>query len=135
MSAWTRHLGAIAVLAGGLLHVRLAFDAYGTGDLITLFFLNGIGSAVVAALLVYDRGPLSLFAGLGVSTVSLAAFGLSRVGDGVVGFRGVGLEPSPDAGLTVGVEALAVVLLLAAAFAERRELGEMLGRLRPSRGS
>lgn len=114
-----RVTAAMALLAGGALHVRLAFDSYGTHDLITLFFMNAIGSALVAAWMVCARGPYPLFAAFGIATVSLAAFGLSRVGSGVVGFRGVGLEPSPDAALTLVSEALAIVLIGASLFAER----------------
>jgi hypothetical protein len=124
-----RTVGVVAVLAGGALHLRLALDGYGNDDLITLFFLNAIGSALVAAWMTYDRRPLPLLAGLGVSAVSLLAFGLSRVGDGVVGFRGVGLEPAPDVLLTLGAEAVAVVAL---AIAVVRVRGELVRSLRPT---
>ena len=121
--------GAIAVLAGGVLHTRLAFDGYGTDDLITTFFVNGIASAAIAAWIAYDRRPLAPIAGLGISVMSLLAFGLSRVGDGVVGFRGTGLDPSPDALLTLVVEALAVVLLGIHLVARRRELTALVQQL------
>jgi hypothetical protein len=126
-------LGAIAVLAGGALHVRLGFDDYGTEDLVTVFFLNGVGSALVAAWIAYDRRPFALLAGLGISTVSLLAFGLSRRGDGVLGFRGVGLDPSPDVALTLLAEGVATLALGAALLASRAELGALAGRLRPRR--
>lgn len=129
-ATWPRLVGAAAVIAGGALHLRLALDDYGNDDLITLFFLNAIGSALVAAWLAYDRRPLPLLAGLGLSVMSLLAFAMSRVGDGVVGFRGVGLEPAPDAVLTVGVEAIAVVVLAVAAVGARDEL---IRTLRPTR--
>ncbi len=127
-----RIASAAAVLLGGALHARLAFDSYGTTDLITLFFLNAIGSAFVAAWIAYDRTPFSLTAGLGVSTVSLLAFALSRVGDGVVGFRGVGLEPAPDALLTIVAEGLAMLLLASALLRERHQLVAVVQRLRRS---
>lgn len=120
--------GAVAVLTGGFLHAELALDSYGNDDLITLFLLNAIGSAVVAAWLAYDRRPWPVLAGLGLSTASLLAFGLSRVGDGVVGFRGVGLDPSPEAGLTLAAEGVAVVLLAVALVASRAELAASLRR-------
>ena len=44
----------------------LPLDGYGNDDLITVFFLNAIGSALVAAWIAYDRRPLPLLAGLGV---------------------------------------------------------------------
>jgi hypothetical protein len=127
-----RIAAAAALLTGGALHARLAFDSYGTADLITLFFLNALGSALVVAWIVYDRTPFALMAGLGVSTVSLLAFGLSRVGGGVVGFRGVGLEPGPDALLTLVAEGLAVLLLAVALLRERHQLVAVVHQLRRS---
>ena len=130
VTRWPRTLGAAALLAGGALHANLAFDSYGTHDLTTLFFMNAIGSALVAAWMVYDRRPLPLLGALGVSAVSLLAFGLSRVGDGVVGFRGVGLEPSPDAIATLIAEGIAVVLITTALFAERSDVRALVRQLR-----
>ncbi len=127
-----RIAASAALLIGGALHARLAFDGYGTTDLITLFFLNAVGSALVAAWIAYDRTPFSLMAGVGVSAVSLLAFGLSRAGDGVVGFRGVGLEPSPDVLLTLVAEGLAVLLLAFAVLRERHELVAVVQQLRRS---
>lgn len=117
-----RSAGAVALLAGGALHCRLALDGYGTDDLVTLFFVNAIGSALVGMWLALDRTGFALLAGLGISAVSLAALGLSRTGDGVVGFRGVGLDPAPDVALTLVAEAAAVLLLGAAALRQRRQL-------------
>lgn len=128
-ASWLRVLAAVAVLLGGALHARLALDAYGTDDLITLFFMNTVGSALVAAWLVYDRRPLPLAAALGFAGVSLAAFGLSRVGEGVVGFRGVGLEPGPDALATLVVEGAAVVLIGAALLAERASVRTLVDQI------
>jgi hypothetical protein len=128
-------IGAAAVLAGGALHARLALQAYGTPDLVIVFFLNAIGSAVIAALLAYRPGPLSTAAGLGISVVSLVAFGLSRTGDGVLGFRGVGLDPAPDAALSVGVEGLAVLVLVAALLASKDQIRRLATQLNPSRAA
>ncbi len=127
---WMRELGAVALLVGGALHVRLASDAYGTDDLITLFLLNGVGSSLVAAWIVYDRRPFPLLAGLSLSAVSLLAFTLSRVGDGVVGFRGIGLEPSPDSALTIAAEGIAALLLSGALIRSRDELSATVRQLR-----
>ena len=126
-------LGAVGVLAGGVLHVRLGFDDYGTQDLVTVFFLNGVGSALVAAWIAYDRRPYPLLGGLGISIVSLLAFGLSRRGDGVLGFRGVGLDPSPDVALTLLAEVVATFALGGALLASRAELSALAGQLRPRR--
>lgn len=129
-STLLRTAGALAVLAGGGLHAKLALESYGTADLITLFFMNAIGSALVAAWMVYDRGPFPLLAGLGVSTVSLLAFGLSRVGDGVVGFRGIGLEPGPEALATLVAEGAALAFISAALMVSRRDLVAYVNQLR-----
>lgn len=112
-------IGAVAVLAGGALHLRLAVDGYGTDDLISSFFVNAVVSAAVGAWLAYGRSPLPHLAGLGVSVLSLAAFALSRTGDGVLGFKGAGLDPSPDAALTLAAEAVATVALVVALVADR----------------
>lgn len=117
-----RLLGAVFLLIGGAIHTWLAFDQYGTADLEKVFFLNGAGSAVVAAAIVLGRGPLAPLVGVGVSAVSLLAFALSRVGDGVVGFRATGLDPVPEAPLTLLVEGAALVTLGLVVFAMRRRL-------------
>jgi hypothetical protein len=122
-------LAAGSVLAAGAVHTRLGFEAYGTADLVTVFFLNGAGSAVVAAWIAYDRRPFPLLAGLGVSLTSLLAFALSRVGDGVLGFRATGLDPAPEAAITLATEVLATGFLLAALAARRTELRALLGGL------
>lgn len=106
-----RIVGAVLLIAGGAVHTWLAFDGYGTKDLQTVFFLNGAGSAVVAAALASTRGPLAPLAGAGISAISLLAFGMSRIGDGVVGFRATGLEPVPEALLTLAVEAAALLVI------------------------
>jgi hypothetical protein len=125
-----RVAASVALLAGGALHARLAFGSYGTRDLITLFFVNGIGSALVAGWMLYARSPLPLFAALGISAVSLAAFGLSRVGGGVIGFRGVGLEPSPDALLTLVSEGVAMLLIGASLVAEQADVRTLAREIR-----
>lgn len=106
-----RVLGAVLLLAGGAIHTWLAFDGYGTAVLETAFFLNGVASAVAAAVVVLLAGRLGPLAGLGVSAGSLAAFVLSRVGPGVLGFRATGLDPAPEALATLVVEAAALAVL------------------------
>lgn len=117
-----RMLGAVLLVVGGAIHTWLAFDGYGTADLETVFLLNGAGSALVAAALASTRGPIAPLAGAGISAISLLAFALSRIGDGVVGFRATGLEPAPEALLTLVVEAAALVVIGAVVVAERRRL-------------
>ena len=45
---------------------------------------------------------------------------MSRRGDGILDFREVGWNPSPEAALTVGVEVAATVVLVAILLQERR---------------
>lgn len=115
-------VGAALVLVGGAIHTWLAFEDYGTADLEKVFFLNGAGSALVAAVIVLTRHPLAALFGVGISAVSLLAFGLSRVGDGVLGFRATGLDPAPEGLLTILVEAGALVVLGLVVIAHRKHL-------------
>lgn len=110
-SEMLRLIGAALVLVGGAIHVKLAFDHYGTATLEDLFFANAAVSAVVAAAIVGTRGVLAPLAGVAVAASSLVAFGLSRVGEGIAGFRATGLEPAPEGLLTLVVEVLAVAVL------------------------
>lgn len=114
-----RLVGAALVLVGGAIHLKLNLDDYGTEDIARTFALNALVSAVVAASLVVSRGPVALLAGLGLSLGTLGAFVLSRNGDGILDFREVGFNPSPDAALTVVAE-VAAVLVLGAALLVRR---------------
>lgn len=117
-----RLIGAVLLIAGGAVHTWLAIDGYGTADLQSMFFLNGAGSAVVAAGIVLWRGPIAPLAGLGISAVSLLSFAASRTGDGVVGFRGTGLEPAPESLLTLVLEAAALVVVGLVVVNERQRL-------------
>lgn len=114
--------GAALLLAGGAIHTWLAFDGYGTTDLQQLFFVNGAVSAVVSAAVLLTRNPAPVLGGLGVAGISLLALGLSRVGDGVVGFRGTGIDPAPEVPITIAVEILAVCVLGAVLIRRRAEL-------------
>lgn len=117
-----RVLGAVLLIAGGAIHTWLAFDGYGTSDLETVFLLNGAGSALAAAALALTRGPIAALVGAGISAVSLLAFAMSRIGDGVMGFRATGLEPAPEALLTLVVEAAALLVIGAVIVNERARL-------------
>ena len=100
-----RLVGAVLVLVGGAIHLKLNLDDYGNDDILKAFALNAAASAVVAAYLVLRddvdrparrRSPLSIG--------SLGAFAMSRRGDGILDFREVGWNPSPEAVVTVVVE-------------------------------
>ena len=106
-----RLLGAVLVLAGGAIHLWLNLDDYGNGDILKAFALNAAASALVAAWLVIRDDVLGPIAGLALSVGSLGAFAMSRRGDGILDFREVGWNPSPEAVITVAVEAAAIVVL------------------------
>lgn len=121
-----RLAGAALLLGGGAIHVLLAFDGYGTALLQDMFLLNGAGSAAVALLLLLVRGPLPALAGMGVAGASLLALGLSRVGDGVLGFRGTGFDPMPEVPLTILLEVGALAVLAVAAARARQPLVDLV---------
>ena len=116
-----RLAGAVLVLIGGAMHLKLNFDDYGNDDIIRAFALNAAASAVVAAYLALRDDLLGPLAGIALSLGSLVAFGLSRRGDGLLDFREVGwTNPAPEAVITLVAEGLAVVVLAFAALDARR---------------
>jgi hypothetical protein len=118
-----RLIGAVLVLAGGALHLKLQLvDDYGPLDIRRSFALNAAVSGLVAAYLVLRDDVVGPLAGIAVSVGTLLAFGLSRTGDGILEFREVGWNPAPEAVLTVVVEVAAIVVLAMAAGPQVREL-------------
>ena len=115
-----RLVGAVLVLAGGAIHLKLNVDDYGNAGILTAFALNALASALVAACLVLRADHLGPLAGIVLGFGSLGAFVMSRRGDGILDFREVGWNPSPDAALSVGVEVLAVIALSLALVEMRR---------------
>jgi hypothetical protein len=109
-----RIVGALLVLAGGAVHLKLNLDDYGNDDILKAFALNAAASAAVAAYLVLRDDVVGPLAGIALSVGSLVALALSRRGDGLLGFREVGWNPSPDTALTVAVELLAAAVLVVA---------------------
>ncbi len=118
---------SVLLLAGGAVHTRLAIDAYGTDDLVVAFFVNGIASALVVGALAFSRSVWALVAGIGVAAGSLVALALSRTGDGLLGFQGNGLDPAPDALLTIVFEGVALVLLAWVLLERRRDRTAVVG--------
>ena len=92
-----RLVGAVLVLLGGTIHLKLNLDDYGNDDILKAFALNAAASALVAAYLVLRDDVVGPIAGLAVSIGSLGAFAMSRRGDGILDFREVGWNPSPEA--------------------------------------
>ena len=115
-----RLVGAVLVLLGGAIHLKLNLDDYGNDDILKAFALNAAASALVAAYLVLRDDIAGPIAGLAVSLGSLGAFAMSRRGDGLLDFREVGWNPSPEAALTVAIEVAAVVVLVLALVEIRR---------------
>ncbi len=114
-SRMLRLAGAVLVLIGGAVHLKLNLDDYGTEDIVRTFAINAAVSALVAGYLVLRDDILGPLAGIAVSVGTLIAFGLSRQGEGILDFREVGFNPSPEAALTVAAEVLAVIVLALAA--------------------
>lgn len=119
-SRMLRLAGAVLVLIGGAVHLKLNLDDYGTEDIGRAFALNAAASALAAGYLALRHDILGPLAGIGVSVGTLIAFGLTRQGDGILDFRETGFNPSPDAAVTVVAEALALVVLALAALEARR---------------
>ncbi len=119
-SRMLRLVGAVLVLIGGAVHLKLNLDDYGTEDIARTFAINAGASALVAAYLVLRDDILGPLAGIAISVGTLIAFGLSRQGDGILDFREVGFNPSPDAAITVVVEVLALIVLALAAIQTQR---------------
>jgi hypothetical protein len=118
-----RLLGALLVLVGGAVHLKLQLvDDYGPLDIRRAFALNAAVSGLVAAYLVLRDDVVGPLAGIAVSVGTLLAFGLSRTGDGILEFRETGLNPAPDALLTVVVEVAAIVVLAIVAAPQVRAL-------------
>ena len=108
-----RLVGALLVLVGGAVHLKLNLDDYGNDAILRAFAVNAGVSALVAAYLVLRDDLIGPLAGIGISVGTLVAFALTRRGDGLLDFREVGLtNPSPDAVITLAAEGLALVVLV-----------------------
>ena len=109
-----RIAAAVAILIAGLIHLDLYFDGYrAIPDIGRSFMLNAVASAVIAAAVAARREWFVRAAGIGYAVATIIAFALSRRGDGLFDFREQGLNPSPQAGLSLFVEIAAIVLLAA----------------------
>lgn len=108
-----RVLAAVAVLIGGYSHYHLWDVAYRHTPVKELFLVNAAASLVVGIGLVVGPRRLAALGGIGVSFLTLLAFGLSR-GPGVPTFHGTftesGLQPSNVHVLGVNVALLTVIV-------------------------
>lgn len=111
-----RCAAAVAIAVGGLIHLQLYFDGYRDfpdANLGRSFVANGAASIVVACLLVARRDVAVRIAGAGILASTLIAFAVSRTDRGVFGLTERGLQPSPQAILTLVVEIVGLVLIAA----------------------
>ncbi|MEJ7561566.1 MAG: cupredoxin domain-containing protein [Ilumatobacteraceae bacterium] len=109
-----RLVAAVAILIGGLVHLQLYLDGYRDlpdANLGRSFLLNVVASVIIAGALLLRRDAVVRIAGIALVAGTLVAFWLSRRGDGVFGLREQGLNPSPQAGLALAVELIALVAL------------------------
>lgn len=112
--------GALLVLVGGAVHLRLLVDGYGTDGIARSFAANAIAAALIGGYLVLRRDVLGPLAGIVLSLASLVALGLVRTGDGLFGFREDGLQPMPELALAVGAEVLGAIALVGLLLSRRR---------------
>jgi plastocyanin len=109
--------GAVALLVGGLAHLDLYFGGYRSAGSVPAFgrsiFLNALVSVVVAVAVAARSEWFVRLAGIAVPVATLAAFAYTHSGHTFLGFRGSGLEPSPQAEIVLIAEIAAIVLLAA----------------------
>ena len=109
-----RSAAAAALLIGGLVHLDLYFHGYRStpdANLGRSFLLNAIASAVLAVLVLVRKEWWIRLAGIGMAASTLGAFAASRRGDGILGLREQGLQPSPQALIALIAEIAVIVLL------------------------
>ncbi|MDQ6782092.1 MAG: hypothetical protein M3063_01325 [Actinomycetota bacterium] len=110
-----RVLAGVAVLIGGYGHYHLWDVAYRHTPVKELFVIEAIASLVIGIGLVIGPRRLVALGGLGVSVLTLVAFGLSRIKSvGVPTFHGkfteTGLQPSNVHVLGVGVALMTLIV-------------------------
>ncbi|MFI1760881.1 hypothetical protein ACH41H_02225 [Streptomyces sp. NPDC020800] len=107
-----RSASAATLAAGGYIHAQLYVDEYRFVHVIgSLFLLQASASFALAALLLGGTPPLLLRAGAAAVTLgALAGFAASRT-VGVFGFTEHGLQPTPQAALSLLAETGTLLLL------------------------
>ena len=113
-----RSAAAAALLIGGLVHLDLYFHGYRStpdANLGRSFLLNAIASAALAVLVLVRKEWWIRLAGIAMAASTLGAFAASRRGNGILGLREQGLQPSPQAVIALVAE-IAVIVLLALTF-------------------
>ena len=110
---------ALALLVTALVHLDLYFGGYRSAGSVPAFgrsiLLDAIVAGVVAAAVAVRREWFVRIAGIVVPAATLAAFAYTHTDHTLLGFRGSGLDPSPQATVALIAE-LAAIVLLAATF-------------------
>lgn len=126
-----RLIAAAAVFIGGYCHYHLWDVSYRHAPVKELFVINVVASVVIGVALAIGPRRLAALGGIGLSLLTLVAFGLSR-GPGVPSFHGTftesGLQPSSVhvfgvevAVLTLIAEGVALLLSLVILRTPRRK--------------
>ncbi|MGE7434041.1 MULTISPECIES: hypothetical protein [unclassified Kitasatospora] len=112
--AFATRLAVAGTLAGsGYLHAQLYLDGYRFIHVVgALFLLQAIAAFAVAALMLFTAPVLLRAAAAGVALGALAGFAASRT-IGVFGFTERGLQPAPEALLSLLLEGGTLLILAA----------------------
>lgn len=104
-----------ALTVTGYIHAQLYLDGYRAIHVVGLMFLLQSSAAFAVAALLLVRAPALLLVGAaGIAAAALAGFLASRT-IGVFGFTEHGLQPAPQALLSVVAEISTLTLLVPAA--------------------
>lgn len=129
----TRIAVAAVVAVSGYIHADLYLHGYQFIPTIgPAFLLQASGSFAVALLLLAGGPPLIRWAAAALAAGALVGFALSRT-TGLFGFTETGLQPAPQALISILAE-LATLALLAGPLIAHRGLRDLASRLRSSRG-
>jgi len=103
---------AVCLAASGFVHAELYIHGYraipGIGP---MFLLQASGSLAVAVLLLISAPPVLRLGAAALTAGALGGFALSRT-VGVFGFIERGLNPAPEALISIAVELAALLLLV-----------------------
>ncbi|MGE7438876.1 DUF6529 family protein [Kitasatospora sp. NPDC001175] len=104
---------AATLAASGYIHAQLYIDGYRYVHIIgSLFLLQASTAFAVAALLLLAAPPLLRSAATAIAICTLAGFTASRT-SGLFGFSEQGLQPAPQALLSLIAETLTLLILVA----------------------
>jgi hypothetical protein len=110
-SAQARIAGAICLAGSGFVHAQLYVHGYRAIPVIgPTFLLQGAGACAVGLLLLFTASPVLRLGAAGLAAGALIGFALSRT-VGVFGFIERGVDPQPQALLSLLAEVAVLVLL------------------------